>query len=1011
MAVDGRKAGNTMSGHQLMDSLEVLSQQLLAVSTSNAAASIFLDWLQDRVDPVAAVLFSTVESGSGLGLLGAKGLPLAPAVLQISTTDVSEWFSRQCQAIPGTPPFTCVHIDLSSSQNRVGCLCLAFSTDGDPTVDGAMAWESPLIRLGILLLTHTLLAMQQATGQPVASASKAERFSILYRVGQALTTTLDWQKLCAIAYREINRLVDCPNFGVSSYDPERQLISPTYIIGDGQELDGSELHPIPLQPNAGPQSQAIASRKPVIVADLEAMRPHLPTFQRLRSPDPRSARSLLVAPMITGDKVSGTLQVQSYAPNQYSPEDAELLVSIANQLAAALENARLFAQTEQRLRVLDAISRVTSALRVAESLDEMLPILLDETLAVMGTDAGSILLYHPETNRLREEVARGWLKNLPNGALKPEDGIGGRVFRTGEIYLSTEFRSDAQTWSVTRDWASPGWGGVCMPVRSAHEIVGVFYVGISQPRQLTQEEIDLLMTLCGMAGNAIHRTRLHEQLEAQALRMQKIMAAVPDGLVLLDSECVPVLVNPAANAYFQLLSNWKPGEKLLYLGDCQILALCRSGQRLGKAVEVSGNSNRLFELVAHGIGDPGGHTHFVLVVRDVTQARLLQNQMQQQQRLAAVGHLAAGIAHDFNNILAVITLYTQMVQLQGSLLERDRSRLDIVYEQAQHATNLIQQILDFSRQSVLSLKPLDLAPFLKEFVKLLRRTLPENIDILLSQDAEEIRTPFLVVADPTRLQQAMMNLAINARDAMPDGGTLDLTVAVHHGVPVNVIDPQDDGNEETTQWVRLQVRDTGVGIAPEHMPRIFEPFFTLKEVGQGTGLGLAQLYGIVRQHKGHVGVTSEIGVGTCFTLYLPQTLSAQFQPVEIDNVPEVEGDGQLILVVEDNPATGAVLQDTLESFGYRVLRAGNGLQALEFYTQHEAEIRLVLSDLVMPGMDGRGLYRALYARRPDIRFVVITGYPLEDEGRGLLEEGIVAWLQKPFKIAKLIDLVQKLVDE
>jgi two-component system, cell cycle sensor histidine kinase and response regulator CckA len=241
---------------------------------------------------------------------------------------------------------------------------------------------------------------------------------------------------------------------------------------------------------------------------------------------------------------------------------------------------------------------------------------------------------------------------------------------------------------------------------------------------------------------------------------------------------------------------------------------------------------------------------------------------QQQERLAAVGQLAAGIAHDFNNIMAVIVLYTQMSLRMPDIPTQLRGRLQVVDQQAARATELIQQILDFCRRAVLEPRPMDLEPFLKEIVKLLERTIPENIKMELTYGADD----YTVNADPTQMQQAVMNLVVNARDAMlpKGGGKLDieldrLRMTRHQEPPLPKM--------EAREWVR--VTDTGIGIPPEALPHIFEPFSTTKEMGKGTGLGLAQVYGIVKQHKGHIDVATKVGGGTTFTLYLPTLLERQ----------------------------------------------------------------------------------------------------------------------------------------
>jgi CheY-like chemotaxis protein len=381
----------------------------------------------------------------------------------------------------------------------------------------------------------------------------------------------------------------------------------------------------------------------------------------------------------------------------------------------------------------------------------------------------------------------------------------------------------------------------------------------------------------------------------------------------------------------------------------------------------------------------------------------MKERVQQQQRLAAVGQLAAGIAHDFNNIMLVISLYAQMIERTTQLPARAGERLQTIRQQAVHATNLIEQILDFSRRSVLERRPLEVLPFLEEFVRLLQRTLPENIDIAFRSECDEC----VVSADATRLQQVLMNLAVNARDAMPLGGELRITL--------DVLKVREGGRRPVPEmragrWLALAVADTGQGISPQNLPHLFEPFFTTKDPGQGTGLGLAQVYGIVRQHDGYLNVQSELGRGTTFTVYLPvMALAQKLAPAEVSRNGQASG-GETILVAEDDAVAREAIQTILENEGYRVLLAADGKEALDTYAAHRDEIDLVLSDMVMPQMGSVELFQTLQEEDPSLKMVVITGYPLEDDGRSLLEQGILSWMSKPFSMEQLVARVRGALD-
>jgi CheY-like chemotaxis protein len=339
--------------------------------------------------------------------------------------------------------------------------------------------------------------------------------------------------------------------------------------------------------------------------------------------------------------------------------------------------------------------------------------------------------------------------------------------------------------------------------------------------------------------------------------------------------------------------------------------------------------------------------------------------------------------------MAAILVYADLLTADTGLPQVSRERLHIIQQQVQRASSLIRQILDFSRRSVIEPSTLDLLPFIKELDKLLVRVLPENIHL----DLEYQNEGYLVNADPTRLQQVFMNLALNARDAMPDGGRLTfklnrLQVKEDEAPPTPDLPP---GN-----WIHIRVTDTGHGIPPEILPRIWEPFFTTKPVGQGTGLGLSQVYGIIKQHDGAIDVVSRVGEGTTFNIYLPVLSEVGEEGMSLEALPGLDGTGKTVLVVEDDQITRDAIQSLLKAYNFWALAAANGSEAIRIYRSLGKMITLVVTDLVMPEMGGVALYRALQEESPDVKVLFITGHPLEKDSQALLEKGNVHWLQKPF---------------
>ena len=401
----------------------------------------------------------------------------------------------------------------------------------------------------------------------------------------------------------------------------------------------------------------------------------------------------------------------------------------------------------------------------------------------------------------------------------------------------------------------------------------------------------------------------------------------------------------------------------------------------------------------------GGRDIIFVVARDITEYKRVQQRLQQQDSLAAIGQLVAGIAHDFNNLLTGIIGYSELLEVCGEVSESGKDDLKHIMDGGQRAAHLIHQILNFSRQSINQRQFCDLVPFLKETIKFLERTIPENIHIALEMTLLEM-TPgeYLVSVDLTQMQRVLTNLAINARDAMPGGGELKFRLS---RFAFDSVEQQPVPEMPPGEWIVLSVSDTGVGIPSEALPNIYTPFFTTKEPGQGTGLGLVQVCGIVKQHDGFIDVESQVGEGTTFIIYLPASVVEKETPEEkaLEELPR--GRGETILVVEDELHVLAAISKMLEHSGYQVLMAVNGQEGAAVYDKHKNEIVLVLTDMVMPVMGGMGLFHVLKEQNPDVKVVMMSGYPLGEEVEELLSQGTVGWVQKPVDFAKLSQLVNE----
>ncbi len=411
---------------------------------------------------------------------------------------------------------------------------------------------------------------------------------------------------------------------------------------------------------------------------------------------------------------------------------------------------------------------------------------------------------------------------------------------------------------------------------------------------------------------------------------------------------------------------------------------------------------------AFPIKDASGQVYRVAgVAEDITSRRQLEEQFRQAQKMEAIGQLAAGVAHDFNNLLVVMRGNAELL-LMGSSQHDSQTRecLKHIAAAAERAANLTRQLLVFSRKQAMHLQPLSLNDVVSNLARMLKRIIGEQIE-LKCHYAE--RLPF-VEGDAATLEQALVNLVVNARDAMPRGGQLLIATE-----KVNLTAACAETNPEARagEFVCLMVRDTGTGIAPEYLPHIFEPFFTTKEPGKGTGLGLATVYGIAKQHQGWIEISTDMGKGTTFKIFLPAIPRPANCPAQADAETALRGGSETILVVEDEPAVRMIARRTLESFGYTVYEAGSAREALECWSRHAAETALLLSDLVMPGgITGRELARQLRAQKPALKVIFMSGYSAEMASKDttFFQGPKTNFLQKPCSTRALIRTVRECLD-
>ena len=398
----------------------------------------------------------------------------------------------------------------------------------------------------------------------------------------------------------------------------------------------------------------------------------------------------------------------------------------------------------------------------------------------------------------------------------------------------------------------------------------------------------------------------------------------------------------------------------------------------------------------------GEISHFIAVKQDITKRKQRKEQLHQARKMEAIGQLAGGIAHDFNNLLTVIHGNVQLVLMdENQLKEETRHCLKQIINATESAADLTRQLLAFGRKQAVQFQLLNLNLIIGNFTKMLKRVIGEHI-ALRCRCAEAL--PF-VNADIGMIEQILLNLIVNARDAMPQGGSIVIT---SEAVSINASQAETHPEAQTGEFVCIAVSDTGTGIYPEYLPRIFEPFFTTKEAGKGTGFGLATVYGIVKQHRGWIEVSSQVGKGTTFKVFLPASASAAAKK----STPQMKaipvGRHEKILLVEDDADVRMVTRGFLEGSGYQILEASNGLEALNVWKTNASQIDLLLTDFIMPGgLNGWELADRLRGERPSLKVILMSGYNSDLPGKIQPHSHI---LPKPFSLESLTETVRNCLD-
>ena len=809
--------------------------------------------------------------------------------------------------------------------------------------------------------------------------------SVLYAIQRSASRSLNLEEILNDAVEVTLNTMGIEAGGIFLLEPDGEMLTFQAYRGVSDEFVQNVQH---VKLGEGISGRAAAEKKPVVL-DV----PDYPTERLAPFILKEGFKTLASTPLLAGGELVGALNLGTRRVRAFPPEEIELLTAIGQQLGLAIQNARLYKNVQQEL-----IERK----RAEESLRETRGYLEN----LLNYANAPMIVWNPEFRIILFNHA---FERLTGYAT---DQIVGQELRV----LFPEASRNESLIEINRTLKGEYWESVEIPILCKD---GGIRIALWNSANIYTEDGKTLLATIAQGQDITGRKRAEEAVRESEGRYRSLVETARDVIFTVSPDRIIITLNSA----FETITGWsqvdwigKPFNPLVHPDDLP-LANERFQRCLREEKNLPYELRILCKSGVYKIGEfevtPLVQDRRVIrvlgIVRDITERKraeqemaVLQEQFHQSQKMEAVGRLAGGIAHDFNNLLTVIKGYSQLSSME--LNEGDPLKVNIeeIQRAANRAADLTRQLLAFSRRQVMEMKVLDLNTILRDLEKMLHRVLGEDIELVtfLAEGLGRVK------ADRGQIEQVIMNLAVNSRDAMPSGGKLTVETA-------NVELDEDYARNHVAvtpgRYVMLSVSDTGVGMTPEVRERVFEPFFTTKEKDKGTGLGLSTVYGIAKQSGGNIWVYSEPGQGTTFKIYLPRADEPLQEVREKVVKEELPHGGETILVVEDEEKVRKLTVEVLMRHGYRVLEAANGPKALLICESNKGPINLILTDVVMPAMSGRELTKKLLLLHPEMKVLYMSGYA--DNAivhHGVLEEGM-NFIQKPFTIDGLTRKVREIL--
>lgn len=750
----------------------------------------------------------------------------------------------------------------------------------------------------------------------------------------------------------------------------------------------------------GPAGRTIRSGKPCVCADIEQD----DRFLWREPARKRGYRSLICLPLRAENRTFGVLALYSDETLQIGEEAIRLLQDLADDLAFGIGHLRAQRESERIHSVVAKVATAVSASTGTEFFEQ----LAGNMAGALGAAAGflaEMLPGDPPRARVLAGVVDG--KKVENFDYAIAGTPCEQLMEDDECVFPERVAGLFPESSYLAGLGAEAYVGRRLTNAAGHKI-GLLYVIFREPLMETEFITATLRIFAARAASEMERRKSDEQVREQAA----LLDAAHDAIFVCDLEGRVVYWNKGA----ERLYGWTAAEmvgrqaiSILYAEGVDVESayqrLFKIGSWEGELPNLSKEGKSIPVQVSWTIiRDSNGRPTSVLAINsDLTEKKKLEAQFLRAQRMESIGTLAGGIAHDLNNVLAPIMMSVELLK-DAVVDEEDQRLLSTLMSSAQRGANLVAQVLAFARGVEGQRIPVNVGHLVGELVRVMRETFPKNISI----ESKSGTTIWPVPGDPTQIHQVVLNLCVNARDAMPNGGKLSITV---ENIVLDDTFASMNGDAHAGSHVVIKVEDSGTGIAHDVMERIFEPFFTTKELGKGTGLGLSTTLAIVKSHGGFINLYSEIGRGTKFRVYFPaDALAEPSAESSIEQARLPRGNGELILVVDDEESIRNVARSTLQRFGYSVLLAQHGAEAIAIYAQQKGSIAVVLTDMAMPIMDGPSLIRALKSIDPKVRIIGSSGLTSnagDSKGAGL---GLEYFIPKPYTAEAMLRAIRSILD-